>query len=102
MPKKIKLSGKKLEKANEIDLNLRISAEIFKGSYNCSEISYMAGCSKQYIRRIELEAMKKLIPMLKKAFDKEGIQSFEAFEILQLKADPYGYYPEPNLIHQKY
>ena len=62
----------------------------------------MAGCSKQYIRRIEIEAMKKLIPILKKAFDKEGIQSSEAFEILQLKADPFDYHPEPNLIHQKY
>ena len=104
MPKKIKLSGKKLQKANEIDLNLRISAEIFKGSYNCSEISYMAGCSKQYIRRIEIEAMRKLAPILKEVFKAESIQSYEAFEILRLRTDPDDCHPPPlpSLIHQKY
>ena len=85
MPKKIKLSGKKLEKANELDLNLSGSAEIFKGTYNCTEISYMAGCSKQFIRRIEIEAMKKF----KESFDRQGIQYSEAFEILQ------DYYADP-------
>ena len=45
----------------------------------------MAGCSKQFIRRIEIEAMKKF----KESFDRQGIQYSEAFEILQ------DYYADP-------